>query len=130
MLEPSIHQILSEATLPAELPIDRIVTGDIQGESFQLPYATIELTENKSAIRSNQSTIERAMVSLTVWDDQHQRGTTLREAIVTIFDNQHFTTDTAHILSCRKHSDSAKKLSGGIWQIAIEFQFLFEQILP
>ena len=126
MLESAIHQILSESTLPAQLPLNRIVTGTAMSDATTIPYATIEITKNKNAYRSNQSTIERAIVGFTIWDEEHSRGATLREAIIAIFDNQHFTTDSANIMVCRKQSDSAKPGSNGIWQFAIEIEFVFQ----
>jgi hypothetical protein len=124
MIEKAIHEILGNATLPPDLPVDRIVTGAVQAGTMPIPYATLELRENRNAYRSNQSTVNQPKVHLRIWDDQHSRASGVRSDLISVFDNLSLTTDDLNILSCRTTSDHAVQHPSGIWEFVIELQFV------
>ena len=129
MIEKAIHEILNRP-LPAGAEAinklrNRLYTGMMQ--DGVIPYATVNKDADTNVYRSNESSTFEASLRFKVFDDDHQRGAAIRDALVKLLENQSFDTSELLVKSCRKQNDFAAQESDGLWQFVLDFDLKFEE---
>ncbi|MBI2826708.1 MAG: DUF3168 domain-containing protein [Planctomycetia bacterium] len=121
-LEQAIHERwASDFVLTAGLPVERVFTGNACGDP-PLPYAVLERRENQVLARTSSGTsIDRAVLRITVWTADLGQGQQILRAVAGRFDRAEFDLAAGRVLNMERLAESQSQQDDGAWRLEMDY---------
>jgi hypothetical protein len=121
-LEGAIHRLWeSSALLTAEVPINRVFTGQAAAQSAW-PYVTLErhgLTRGEQT--SSNTRIESVPIRFNIWDQRLDRAQQVASFITEVFNRRALECAEARVLDFRLAGKTEQQQPDGVWRLGVDF---------